>query len=156
MCATSASHRINQSPPPLAWGFGSPFAAGLFLLLRFAGGFLVRMRHNTSDAGYSMSVTHINPVSNFEECLRVGGKHAFDITVDEMPALKALVRTGATVLIPFDEAHNVPLDGIWSRIARMLSDKGATFHYSQINADIYRVLCTVPGADAAGPATNLF
>ncbi|AMV42283.1 hypothetical protein ATN79_06270 [Paraburkholderia caribensis] len=79
--------------------------------------------------------------------MRLGGEHVFEITIDEMPALETMAPLGAKVLIPFDEAHNAPLDGTWSRIARMLSGKGATFLYSQIDAGVYRVLCTVPGAD---------
>jgi hypothetical protein len=95
-----------------------------------------------------MTVTHIRTVSNYDKCLRVGGEHIFEITIDEMPALGTMLPLGTKMLIPFDEAHNGPLDGNWSRIARMLSGKGATFLYSQIDTGAYRVLCTIPGSDA--------
>lgn len=94
-----------------------------------------------------MTVSHLQGVANYETCLQVGGEHAFAITGDEMPALEQLVAPGGTVLIPFDEAHNGSVDGTWSRIARMLSDKGATFGYSLLQTGVYRVLCTIPHAD---------
>ena len=91
-----------------------------------------------------MSVTHVDSISNYEKCLLVGGRHRFEITVDEMPALEAHVANGQAVPIRFEEVPPGVPDGSWSTIARRLSEKGATFTYWRIRPGVYRVMCRCP------------
>jgi hypothetical protein len=91
-----------------------------------------------------MSVIHLEPVSNYEKCLRDGGEHVFEITLDEMPALEAMVPPGETKAILFEDVAAGLPDGIWSAIARMLSEEGTTFCYQCTRPGIYRVICKVP------------
>ena len=62
-----------------------------------------------------MSVMHVDPISNYENCLSIGGEHVFDVTQDEMPGLEGMLPSDGTLTIPLEQlAKERPTEHGWA------------------------------------------
>lgn len=91
-----------------------------------------------------MTVTHLTNVLHFDDFLAHGGRHLFEITLDEMPELQGIqgVRQGVKLACRTGVA---PGKGhTWGKIVEALAARNGSCLYKQVEADTYRVVCTIP------------
>ena len=93
-----------------------------------------------------MSVTHLTSVLRFDDCLKFGGTHKFEVTADEMPELK--LRPHAQVQIACAQTHHaLKGDTTWAHIIKKLADLEATCLYKRSGPATFEVTCLVPPPD---------
>ncbi|HUB89870.1 MAG TPA: hypothetical protein VMA74_09075 [Dyella sp.] len=100
-----------------------------------------------------MTVMHLTNVLRFDEFLNKGGRHLFEITVDEMPELQNFhgVRQGISIACKVSAAP--ARQGTWARIVDQLAARNGSCLYKQVATNTYRVVCIIPlGTSAYGNA----
>ncbi|HKT28754.1 hypothetical protein [Dyella sp.] len=97
-----------------------------------------------------MSVTHLKAVKNFTACLEHGGQHRFEITLDEMPALEAMLGPSHSLAIPCTHTDNAVEKTVWATLVDLMADRGATCYYQRVAHHRYSVTCVIPPPGVAG------
>jgi hypothetical protein len=92
-----------------------------------------------------MPVMHLKSIVNFEMCLKNGGTHKFEITVDEMPHLS--VEPGTLSPLNVQDVQTQELmkqKGTWADIVRKLAALDAVWIYRRNGRLTYEVTCIIP------------
>lgn len=95
--------------------------------------------------GARVTVTHLTNVLRFDEFLNHGGRHLFEITIDEMPELQGIqgVRQGVKLACRVNTA-SVRKGSTWCRIVEQLAARDGSCLYKLVATNTYRVVCTIP------------
>lgn len=92
-----------------------------------------------------MPVTHLRSVIDFEKCLKHGGTHKFEITIDEVPQLSGGVGTLSPLRVnDFQTQELMKLEGTWAAIVRQLAALNAVWIYRRNGELTYEVTCIIP------------
>lgn len=91
-----------------------------------------------------MTVTHLTNVVRFDEFLTKGGRHLFEITVDEMPELQTIDGLLQGVKIACRISTASATKGTWTGIVEQLARRSGSCLYKRVGSDTYRVVCTIP------------
>lgn len=95
--------------------------------------------------GQSMPVTHLRSVVDFEKCLKHGGTHKFEITVDEMPHLSMRLGTLSPLKVhDFQTQELMKQQGTWAALVRQLAALNAVWVYRRSGELTYEVTCIIP------------
>jgi hypothetical protein len=93
-----------------------------------------------------MTVTHLTNVVRFDDFLSNGGRHLFEITVDEMPELQDIQGVRQGIKLACRVSTVSARRGTWSRILAQLADRNGSCLYKQVASNTYRVECMIPPA----------
>src|ERR1700744_2730330 len=92
-----------------------------------------------------MPVTHLMPVTGFEECLKKGGIHKFEITADEMPRLSMEMQAIIPLSVEdFQTQELMKKSGTWAAMVRRLAGFNAVWIYRRNGHFTYEVTCIIP------------
>lgn len=92
-----------------------------------------------------MPVTHLRSVIDFEQCLKNGGTHKFEITIDEMPQLSTEVGTLSPLSAQDVQTQELmKQEGIWAALVRQLAALNAVWIYRRSGPLTYEVTCIIP------------
>ncbi|GLQ88336.1 hypothetical protein [Dyella flagellata] len=81
----------------------------------------------------------------FDEFLNHGGRHLFEITMDEMPELQGIQGLRQGIKLACRVATAPARKGsTWCRIVEQLAARDGSCVYKQVAANTYRVVCTIP------------
>lgn len=92
-----------------------------------------------------MTVTHLKPTANFEECLQYGGVHMFYLTSDEIPELDGELQPLSPHGLQLS-CKEIPLKsaGEWTEISKTLAQRNAYCVYRRSGTTSYEVTCVIP------------
>ncbi|MBE1162000.1 hypothetical protein [Dyella acidiphila] len=92
-----------------------------------------------------MPVTHLMSVVEFEQCLKNGGTHKFEITIDEIPQLSGELQTLSPLKVEdFQTQELMKQSGTWATIVRRLAAFNAVWIYRRNGHFTFEVTCIVP------------